>query len=212
MKYCKYCKCEYELNQFRHNRMKCKKCERSYGRKYSKTNFDKRKKWRENNVQKYHKLQSDWYQREKTNISIKNKERYHSNKEFKKKKNIGRVIQGSFKRKGNCKYWNCSYEFLIKWLQFNSNSYVHEHQDHVIPRNKFKLYDENDSLNEDNIRLCYSWYNISPLAVDKNQAKHDNIDIAQIKLHIQKLKQFSAQEKCDVDSDYHNLLQKYINE
>lgn len=206
MKHCKYCSKIHHENMFRNNRRKCKTCERGYGRKYGKENGDKRKKWRQENAQRMISLQSKWYEEHKREIRQKNKVRYHNDVNFKKMKNIMRVIQSTFKRKGECKYWNCSQEFFIKWLKFNDEMYSSLAQDHVIPRNKFNLVDKRGCLIEKNVRLCFSWFNVSPLLKRKNMAKHDEIDIEQIQQHIKRLKEFGY----EVDPDYIDLCKEYI--
>lgn len=213
MKYCKYCKKSHHDDMFRKNRRKCKTCELEYGRRYSKVHFDTRKKWRLENPDRMKSLQEQWYQRNKRKIRDKNKIKYNSDPEIKKRKNISRVIQGSFKRKGRCKYWNCSYSFLVNWLQYNfdfemtiETNGTMWHQDHVIPKNKFKLIDDNGRPNAKNIRLCFSWYNVSPVLGPFNMSKHDEIDIEQLKQHLKQLREFGS----DVDSDYYELCEQYL--
>jgi hypothetical protein len=198
---------------FRKNRRQCKTCEREYGRNYNKKHFNKRKKWRQQNADRMTSLQANWYTKNKLEIREKNKARYHADSEYKKRMNIKRVIQGSFKRKGRCKYWNCSYDFLVRWLTFNFNSDMTIetngtlwHQDHVIPKNKFKLIDDNGRPNAKKIRLCFSWFNLSPISGPLNMSKHDKINIEQLKQHVEQLREFGS----DVDPDYYKLCEQYI--
>lgn len=213
MKYCNYCSKSQNDHMFRKNRRKCKACEREDGRNYGKKHFNTRKKWRQKNSKLMTSLQAKWYQKNKRKIREKNNLRYHTDLEVKKRKNITRVIQSSFKRKGRCKYWNCSYDFLVDWLKFNfdSNMSIESngtfwHQDHVIPKSRFKLLDENGNLNMKNVRLCFSWFNITPITGKANMQKHDCVDSEQMKQHLNRLRDFGS----DVDSDYYELCEQYL--
>ena len=213
MKHCKYCSKTQQDDMFRKNRKKCKTCERKYGREYNKKHYTKRKKWCQENSDRMKFLQVEWYKRKKHIIREKNKIRYQSDLELKKRNNITRVIGGTFKRKGKCKYWNCSYEFLVGWLKFNftDNMTIESngtfwHQDHVIPKKKFKLINDKGRPDAKNIRLCFSWFNVSPILGPLNMSKHDKINIEQLKHHIKKLKEFGF----DVDPDYFKLCEQYI--
>ena len=84
------------------------------------------------------------------------------------------------------------------------------HPDHVIPRNLFKLYDAG-TLNENNVRLCYSWYNVSPIAKSSNLSKHDNIDLEQLERHVESLKRFAVSMGVVVDPDYYELCATYLD-
>lgn len=188
MKECKYCHKCFHSSEFRKNRRKCKSCERRDGRKYAKANYIKRKAYAQANAQKLRILKSKRYQRSKEKINVKNRKRYADDPEYKKRKNIMRVIQnwegGRQNYQRNSKYLRCSYVFYKRWLEFNFTSGmtmeskgVVWHPDHVIPRNLFKLYDSEKNLDRRNLRLCYSWYNVSPIDCKSNMRKHDNIDI-----------------------------------
>jgi hypothetical protein len=215
MKHCVYCNKTYKKNEFRKNRSKCKFCEKIYGRKYSKINFEKRKNWRLNNKIKYQQLQKKWYEKHKKNIRKKEKSRYEFDKEFKKRKNISRVISNTFSKSGECKYWNCTYLHLVEWLLFtlNMNLSMNDYnikwqQDHVIPKKEFKLFNNDGTLNLKNIKLCFSWYNVTAFSKISNQQKNKHINVEQLKEHVKRLKKFGS----DVDSDYYDLCEKYIKE
>ena len=168
-----------------------------------------------------HTLQASWYQRKKEEVNEKNKKRYHQDPEFKKRKNIMRVIQMWEGGRPNCqrnsKYLRCSHDFYTKWLQFNFHSGMTTeskgsawHPDHVIPRNLFNLYDANGNLNTNNIRLCYSWYNVSPMSKGSNLSKHDQIDLEQLERHVESLKKFALTTGEEVDQDYYELCATYL--
>ena len=151
-----------------------------------------------------------------------NKKRYHEEPEFKKRKNIMRVIQMWEGGRANCqrnsKYLRCSHDFYTKWLQFNFHSGMTTeskgsawHPDHVIPRNLFNLYDANGNLNANNIRLCYSWYNVSPIATGSNLSKHDKIDLEQLERHVESLKKFALATGEEVEPDYYELCATYLD-
>ena len=217
MKLCKYCNKERQLTEFRKNRRRCKPCERKFNREYGRKNFSKRKAWRENNAERFHALQAKSYQKNKIAIHKKLRKRYHSDPEYKKRKNIHRVIQNWIGGRANCqkdsKYLRCSYAFYVKWLEYhgiNTEDNGQWHPDHVIPRNKFKLLQEDGRLNENNVRLCYSWFNVMPLAKDENIAKHDNIDTNQLKQHVETLKNFCSETGSEVDQDYYELCATYL--
>lgn len=221
MKNCKYCNQELLESEFRKNRRKCKSCEKKDGRAYAKKNSNKRKAYREANAERTHALQANWYQRKKEEVNERNKKRYHEDPEFKKRKNIMRVIQMWEGGRANCqrnsKYLRCSHDFYTKWLQFNFHSGMTMeskgsawHPDHVIPRNLFELYDANGNLNANNIRLCYSWYNVSPMAKGSNLSKHDKIDLEQLERHVESLKSFALSTGSEVDQDYYELCTTYL--
>ena len=198
---------------FRKKRGKCKVWERKYGQNYNKKHYTKRKKWCQENSDRMTFLQAEWYKRKKNTVRENNKVRYQTDLEFKKRKNISRVIQSTFKRKGKCKYWNCSYDFLVSWLKFNftANMTVESngtfwHQHHVIPKNKFKLVDDDGRPNAKNIRLCFSWFNVSPILSSLNMLQHDKIDVEQLNQHMSKLKEFGS----IVNPDYFELSEEFI--
>lgn len=222
MRSCKYCNQEHLESEFRKNRRKCKSCEKKDGREYAKKNFKKRKAYWEANANKLHALQASWYQRNKEKVNEKKKERYHNDPEFKKRKNILRVIQMWEGGRANCqrnsKYLRCSYDIYTKWLQFNFHSGMTMERknhmwnpDHVIPRILFKLYDANGHLNTNNIRLCYSWYNVSPMIKSLNLSKHAKIDLEQLERHVDSLKRFALITGEKVDQDYYELCATYLD-
>lgn len=222
MRKCKYCQQFFSQSEFRKNRLKCKSCERKYGRLYAKQNIGKRRAYAKANASRLSMLKSQSYQRNKKKINAKNKKRYSNDPEYKKRKNIMRVIQMWEGGRKNCpkdsKYLRCSHAFYKKWLQFNFSSDmtfeskgVIWHPDHVIPRNLFKLFDTQGHLIERNIRLCYSWYNVTPIYTASNLVKHDKIDFSQIREHVRALRKFEVQTGQKVDEDYYELCATYLD-
>lgn len=98
---------------------------------------------------------------------------------------------------------------LIKnWLEYNfddkmtwNNHGEYWHIDHVIPVSKFNLKDEDD------VYKCFNWKNLSPLTKEKNLSKSNNIIPVQVLNHIEKLKQFSNNEKT---IEYIQIFHNYI--
>ena len=219
MKHCNYCDQDFSETEFRKNRRKCRACERKDGRAYAKKHSKKRKAYWKANVTRMHALQADWYQRNKERVHKKLKKRYHEDPEYRERKSINAAIRRWSGGRTNCprdsKYLRCSYVFYTKWLQFNfSDGMTMEsgdwHPDHVLPRNLFKLYD-GETLNENNVRLCYSWYNVSPLSISSNLTKHDRIDLEQLERHVESLKRFAASMGVVVDPDYYELCATYLD-
>jgi hypothetical protein len=188
MQLCKYCNKERQLTEFDKQSKRCKPCRR--------------------------KRDIDWYKKNKASKHKKLRKRYHSDPEYKKRKKIQSAICKW--TRANCqkdsKYLRCSYAFYIKWLQYhgiNMEDHGKWHPDHVIPRNKFKLLQEDGQLNENNVRLCYSWYNVMPILKGENMSKHDNVDTTQLKQHVETLKNFCSTGS-EVDQDYYELCATYL--
>ena len=212
------CGLEKPTTEFRHNRKKCKECERLHGRLYRQSSIGKTKAktWTENNKQQMTKLQADWYQRNKPKRNKKYNERYHTEFSFKLKYNCRKRIINAFKSQSlrksgkTIKYLNCSILFLIKWFKYCftsemnvDNHGTYWHMDHVIPTNKFDLTDQ------EQVELCFSWYNLSPLKGSENLSKHDTINTKQIKEHLSKLKDF-IQKKKTVSRKYFDLCARHL--
>lgn len=207
---CPYCHIEQSKTMFRPNRDKCLNCERAYGREYRQSDIGKEKsaQWLNDNRERMSELQAEWYQRNKEKRNEDYNRRYHSDVTFKFKVLCKSRIQTAFKTKDMRKsdktvqYLNCSIPWLIEWFTtcFTAEMTVENHgdywhMDHVIPINTFDLTDP------EQIKLCFSWYNLSPLSASENMAKHDSINVQQIQQHVQKLLQFET---------YYNI-HKYID-
>lgn len=172
-KICKYCEKEQEPTNFRHNRLKCLDCERKDGREYRQSDYGKEKS-------------KQWMDQNKDFA-------------FKLRRNIGSRINYILKKNNKAnfveaiKYINCTIDYLKDWLKFcftedmtedNYGSYWEV--DHVIPIDKFKF--END----EDIKLCFSWFNLMPLTENENGNKYKNINKEQINKHLQNLKDFGV--------------------
>ncbi len=220
MQHCKYCDQDFSETEFRKNRQKCKACERKDGRAYAKKHSKKRKAYAKANATRMRAWQADWYQRNKSSVNKRLKQRYHEDREFRERKKIMRAVQMWEGGRANCprdsKYLRCSHDFYTKWLQYNFSDGMtmasgNWHPDHVLPRNLFKLYDANGTRNASNIRLCYSWYNVSPMTKRSNLSKHDNVDVEQLERHVAALKCFAASMGVEVDRDYYVLCATYLD-
>jgi hypothetical protein len=214
------CGLEKPSTEFRHNRKKCKECERLHGRLYRQDSIGKTnaKTWTENNKQQMTKLQADWFQRNKLKRNEKNVERYRNDLTYKLRHNCKVRIQHAFKNQNlrksdkTIEYLNCSIPFLIEWFEFCftsemnvDNHGTYWHMDHVIPVNKFDLTDSEE------ITLCFSWYNLSPLKGSENISKHDTINTKQLERHLSKLKDFIKLQKKTVSEKEELVSKKYFN-
>jgi hypothetical protein len=195
LKLCKYCNTIQNINDFRNNRLKCKTCEKEYGKQYRKSDIGKQKsnEWIISNVEKYKNLQSEWYQKNKSNINLKNKIKLENNPILKLIKNYRRRLNLVLKKEASTlQYLNCSQELLHKFINYylnyndklNLNNYGSEwHIDHVIP---ISLLD----LNNKNNLWCLEWFNLAPLTSKDNLKKNNSIDKLQIKSHLNIVNKF----------------------
>lgn len=214
-KICKYCKKEQPENNFRKNRRKCRDCERADGRKFRQSDRgkEKSKAWVENNKDKMKELQSKFYQKNKDKINANYREKYKNNPEFKYKVLAKACLQHAIKAKNPSKngrktdYLGCNRFKIQEWMEFcfDDNMTFENygnfwHADHVIPVNTFDLKDDN------NKRLCFSWYNTSPLEGVDNMEKKDKIDKKQLKTHLKNLKKYGF----EIPEDYKQLCKKHL--
>ena len=210
---CPYCKKDQSLKLFRKNRRKCTDCERDDGRKYRKSykGKEKSKVWLLCNKNKMVKLQASWYQNNKKYVNEKNKKRIKEDFSYRCKCTARRVILLALQKhditKNNTtvKYIQCKISFLAKWLAHNfdkkMSKYNHGdywHIDHVIPINTFDLN------NPEQRRLCFGWYNTSPIYKKTNLSKHDKVDQIQLMTHMHRLLSFSTKCKIDKFNDIEN--------
>jgi len=219
---CNGCDLEKPKSEFRTNRKKCKDCEKEAGRKYRQGAVGKQKaqEWTKNNREKHTNLQANWYQQNKPKINEKWRERYSTEASFKihhlSKTRIRQAFNNQNLRKSNrtIEYLNCSIPFLIEWFKkcFTGEMNIDNHGslwhiDHVIPVNTFDLTDQND------IVLCFSWYNTMPLLGSENMSKHDKIVKTQIKAHIKRLKQLGKENKetPKIPQEYFDLCARHLN-
>lgn len=216
---CNDCHQEKLKKEFGYNRKVCNECSKRQNREYRRSEWGKEKSriWNENNNERMTELQSHWYQNNKEKRNKEYNERYHSDPLFKFKCLCKRRIQVAFKNKNlqksnkTIKYLNCDISFLIEWFKlcFDSNMTlenhgIYWHMDHVIPVNTFDL------TNEEDVLLCFSWFNLSPLNGSENMSKHDSIVLKQISIHIQKLKEFINKNNTYIPEKYFNLCAKHF--
>jgi hypothetical protein len=199
-KVCDYCRAEKPKDSFNFNEWKCIDCKRIEWRDYRRSEYGKEKtsQWLANNQERMTQLQAEWYQRNKEKRNTEYVQRYHSDPLFKLQRVCKERIRIAFNSKNMQKsgktvqYLNCNIPWLMAWFETNftpemtfDNHGAYWHMDHVIPVN---LFDLNDSQQ---VILCFSWSNLSPLEASKNMSKHDSIDTEQIKRHVQNLVYFN---------------------
>lgn len=152
-----------------------------------------------------------YFLKNKDKYLAKQRARYNSDIEF-------RVAQSLRRRLRKCigsghtsdQLIGCDSQFLIDWLNYNllysqtmnwSNYGTHWHLDHVIPCKHFNLLDINQQ------KICFHWRNISPLEQKLNQSKSHRIDLEQIKVHNERLIEFSKLKNIEVLAlDTKNML------
>jgi hypothetical protein len=220
---CNGCKEEKDKSNFRINRKKCLDCERKHGREYRQTEKgkEKSKNWVKENSDKMSKLQAKWYQDNKEKRNEQWRERYSIDLIFKLhyscKSRINKALHKKNLHKSNrtIEYLNCSIQFLIRWYEkcMTGDMTIDNHGklwhiDHVIPINKFDLTNENEII------LCFSWYNTMPLLGSENLSKHDNIVKTQIQAHKDKLTIFEkelTENDPKIPQEYYNLCARHLN-
>ena len=114
------------------------------------------------------------------------------------------------KTKHTIEYLGCSSDEYFDWMLNYNPNYTMEnrgkewHIDHVIPISKFDLDDENEQL------LAFNWRNTMPLSGLENLQKNNKILPDQIKLHLEKLKEYHTEKNIELPEIYVNLLVKYL--
>jgi len=227
-KICRGCKKELPNSYFRKNRRKCIDCERNHGRKYRQSDVgkDNAQVWNNENKEKMKTLQADWYQKNKPKIRKTYNKRYHSDVEFKYNRTVRNKMLNMLKKrkdkKGDLTKFNkdlqCTGEEYVSWLEhcFPSEKYTINnhgilwHVDHVIPVNKFKLFDKEGSKNMEEIELCFGWFNTMPILGGDNMSKHDKIDKKQLRKHLLNLEAFGFKEN-EYYKKYNTLCATYLD-
>jgi len=219
---CNGCHLEKPKTEFRVNRKKCKDCEKKHGREYRRNDAGKQKAidWAITNSARMTELQANWHQENKPKINKKYVQRYNSDFSFKLQVNLKSRIHYAFNNQNLCKsnrtieYLNCSIPFLIEWFTkcFTGEMTLDNHGslwhiDHVIPVNTFDLTNQND------IVLCFGWYNTMPLLGSENMSKHDKIVKTQIKAHIKRLEKLGEENKetPKIPQEYFDLCARHLN-
>ena len=216
---CRKCTEEKPKSAFRQNRRVCHECEKTDGRQYRQSDVGKQHtaEWIAKNPGRMTELQADWYQQKKPVINAKNVARYHVDAGYRLKyscrKRILRALNSPTLRVSDnvLPYLNSSIPFLTEWLMrcFSQEMTINNHgtrwhMDHVIPIHRFNLQDPEE------IRLCFSWFNISPLKGTDNLRKHAKIDITQVKTHLQKLTDFSKEKQVEIPQEYFDLCARHL--
>jgi len=212
-KLCSYCNIHKSIVEFRINRKKCKDCEKLYGRKYNKENKEVREQWKNDNMEKYKELQRNWTKNNRERINNKTKERLKDDPEFKLITNCRRRIRQIIKNKTQKtnKYIGTSSDILKKWIEFcftnkmtweNYGSYWHI--DHVLP---ISLFNNND----EELKFCLNWKNLTPYEAKKNLSKNNNIINEQVTEHIYKLKLFINTNNTTNDDNYIESFYNFKN-
>lgn len=199
-KMCKYCKNVHPVDNFRKNRLKCKDCEKQNGREYRKSNVGKlkSKQWLADNSDKMKSLQRDWHQNNKRHVNLRNQQRLEKDPILKLLKNYRRRLNMIIKKNARTlKYIDCSQEFLHEYITYYlkymdsltiDNYGGTWHIDHVIPIATF-------DLNVKENMWCLKWYNLAPLASERNLSKNKSIDKTQLQNHLCILKKFINEKK-----------------
>jgi hypothetical protein len=213
---CKYCNINHSKTNFRHNRLKCKDCEKVDGRNYRQSEYgrEKSKLWNEQNRELLQNLQKQWFQRNKHDINLKNKERMSSDPVYKFLKNQRRRIQLALdnKQKKTIEYLGCNADDFYKWMCYcTNNEYSIEehgiiwHIDHVIPISRFDLNNEGHQL------LAFNWRNTTPLYATHNLRKNNHIMKTQIEEHLNKLKQYHIENNLELPQEYVELYARHLD-
>lgn len=193
---CDYCHLEVSKTLFRPQSRKCASCLKVERYAYTQSEHGKEKQgeWRDKNKEIISKQQSEWRNQNREKINEKRKQKYHSDHDYRFKQLCSRRIRIAFKDKGMEKsdktitYLNCTIPWLTEWFKFCftpemtiDNHGEYWHMDHVIPVNTFNLNDP------EQVELCLSWFNLSPLEARENISKHDSINVQQIERHVHNL-------------------------
>jgi hypothetical protein len=175
MKICTKCKQEKDLSDFNKDRSRkdgfhnnCKECRKIDTKKY-----------REDNKEKIKQTLSQWYLNNKVYINQYNKNKYHTDINYKLGKNlrtrINLAVKNNNKANSTKILIGCSIEYLKQYLQnkfvegMNWDNYGEWHIDHIKPCAKFDLSKELEQ------RACFNYSNLQPLWAEENWSKGDKI-------------------------------------
>lgn len=212
-KICTKCHVEKYKDFFREKRGECRDCERACGREYRSSEHGKQKskEWIENNKDRFKELCANWFRANKESVNYKHVERYRTDPIYKLRRlckdRLGVAIRKN--QRSTPDFIGCPMEQLQDWLVYNydenmngDNHGSYWHIDHVIPVATFDLDDEVQR------RICFSWYNLSPLEAKKNISKGAKIDRAQLLRHMYNLTQFTND---NVDEDYMSFCATHLD-
>lgn len=214
-KECRKCGQIKTVGDFRVNRRECKACERAYGRNYNVEHADVRQKWHDENIDRIVELQANHYQNNKPKIRENYNKRYAKDDKFKIERNERTRLQ-HLVQKITCTedYIGRKCENEMRWIEFNfdddmnwENHGILWDVDHVIPVSKWDL------LDEEQVKLCFDWKNVSPLECEKNRTdKRHKIDNEQITRHMRRLKKYFTEFKLDMKEllEYKEKIDKQL--
>lgn len=152
------------------------------------------------NKDKYLENNRKWREENRVKINEQAKLRCMNDINYRLRKSLRvRLHYSLTKDKPTMEYIGCDLDFLKSWLEYNftkemtfENYGSYWHIDHVIPCAKFNFENENE------IKDCFSWYNLQPLEASKNLSKHDNINEQEIRTHYEKAKIFISKNNLDI--------------
>jgi hypothetical protein len=174
-KTCSKCNKEQSAMQFRYHSMTCATCEK-----------EKLYEWRKKKPEKFKdlckKYRSKDESKEKRATYLRDK--YASDMNFRLEKlyrnRVRLFIKGGVKH-GKAKYeemLGCSWDTLREWLQSNfaegmtwENYGTEWHVDHTMPCAIF------DFTEQENVRTCFNWSNLSPMFGPENISKSDKVNM-----------------------------------
>jgi hypothetical protein len=216
-KMCNECKEEKLISAFRVNRAKCNDCEKRYGIEYNQLHTDIREKWLENNKDRMKELQANWYQNNKSHVREKYKARYHSDAEFKVNSLLRKRLLHAVKRSVNSDriidHLGTDANTICNWFEYNfddnmtwDNHGKYWHIDHVIPSS---LHDSKDPLH---VKYIHNWMNLMPITATQNMNKKNKIDLDQIAVHVQNLRDFISVTEMKENPDEYIKFTETISE
>lgn len=210
---CSKCSIEKHKDEFRDKRRTCRDCGRADGRAYRQTErgHQKSKEWYDNNAEKFKRICAKWYQDNKQRIYDRYNERYHTDLNFKIRRVCKDRLAAAIKKnqRSTLDFLGCNIDHLTNWFAFNYDENMNDdnhgtywHIDHVIPISTFDLNDETQR------RICFSWYNLSPLEAKNNMTKNNRIDKQQLFKHMYNLSVFTEN---NIDKDYLNFCATHLD-
>ena len=165
------------------------------------------------NKDKYMENNKKWREENRDKINEQMRDRMRNDVSLRLRKNLRKRLHYCIiKNKSTMEYVGCDLDFLKSWLKYNfteemtfENYGSYWHVDHVIPYARFNFEDENE------IKTCFSWYNLQPLEASKNMSKHDTVNEQEVNIHYEKAKSFITENKLDIKIPKPDI-KKYLKE